>query len=111
MSFGKVSLSLLRSLERKIRASRSTIWNRPAGLSAFSEESARHQGVGECDTGLLLQLAIQVDEQIAAGDEVDAGEGRVLEQAVRCKQKNIAHFALDAVVVALAIEKPSQALF
>src|SRR5262249_59387760 len=49
---------------------------------AEHEESVRPQRVLERAYDLLLQLAVQVDEQVTAGDEGEPGEGGVLEQVV-----------------------------
>ncbi len=59
---------------------------------------------------LLLQLAIEIDQEIAAGDQIDAGERRILEQAVAGEQHDVAQFLADPVVVALADEEPTQPL-
>ena len=49
---------------------------------AEKQEPVEVQGIVEDAADLLLKLAIEIDEQVAAGDEIEPGEWRVLEQAV-----------------------------
>ena len=52
-------------------------------LGRAEEEVARRvQGEVEGRADVLLQLSVEVDEQVPAGDEVDAREWRILEKAV-----------------------------
>ena len=51
-----------------------------------------------------LNVAIQVDQQIAADDQIDLGKGRIGKQAVLGKQDLFAHFFTDTVVLALLEE-------
>jgi hypothetical protein len=44
---------------------------------AEEEVAVRFQGIMKGAASLLLQLAVEVDEQIAAGDEIKMGEGRI----------------------------------
>ncbi len=59
---------------------------------------------------LLLQLAIEVDQHVAAGDEVGARKRRVLEQTVPGEQHDVAQLARDAVVIAFAAEEATEAI-
>src|SRR5271169_1724596 len=59
---------------------------------------------------LLLQLSIQVDQDVSAGDEVDARERRIPEEAVLGEQYDVPQFARDAKLIALACKEPSQAI-
>ena len=64
----------------------------------------------ECTADLLLQVAVEIDQNVAAGDEIDAREGRVFEQVVDREQHQVAQFLAHAVVVALAREEAAQTL-
>src|SRR5262249_53587928 len=55
---------------------------REALRGAEEEVAARPEGIVEHRNELLLQLRIQVDEQVAAGDQMKPEEGRVADQAV-----------------------------
>src|SRR5688500_15467487 len=46
---------------------------------------------------LLLRLAVQGNEQIAAADQVEAGEGRVAKQIVGGEDHAVSDFGADAV--------------
>src|SRR5215469_17095566 len=71
---------------------------------AEKKEASRRQGVMECATHLLLQFTIEIDQQVAAGNEVETRKRRILEQAVHGKQRHIAKLPLDAVVFPFAHE-------
>ena len=60
---------------------------------------------------LLLQFAVEIDEHVAAGDQIDPAERRILEHAVACEQHGVAQFALGPVELALAREEAAQPLF
>ena len=47
---------------------------------------------------LLLQIAVEIDEQVAAGDEIDVGERRILEQVVHGKQDDVAELLAHAIM-------------
>jgi hypothetical protein len=57
---------------------------------AEEQEAARAQRVVEQRDHLLLQPPAEVDQQVAAGDEVEAGERRVADQAVRREDAQVA---------------------
>ena len=59
---------------------------------------------------LLLQLAIEIDEQVAARDQVEPGEWGVLEQAVAGEQEHVPKLLLGPVVVPLPREKAVKTL-
>ena len=59
---------------------------------------------------LLLKLAIEIDEQVAARDEIEPGEWRVLEQAVAGEQDHVPKLSLGPVVVSLSREKAAKTL-
>ena len=46
---------------------------------------------------LLLRRRLQIDEEVAAGDEVDAGEGRVLDDVVLREDDQLAQLGDDLV--------------
>jgi len=58
---------------------------------------------------LLLQLAIEIDEDVAAGDQVDVRERRILEQVVHREQHQIANLLPHLVMIAFAREEAAQA--
>jgi hypothetical protein len=57
---------------------------------------------------LLLQLAVEVDQQVAAGDEAHVRERRVLEQAVLGEQDDIAQIPVEPVLVTFAGEETAR---
>jgi len=57
-----------------------------------------------------LGVAIQIDEQVAARDEVEPRERGVAQGVVRREQYLLAQFAPDAVAAVLLREEPAQAL-
>src|SRR5690606_11864802 len=67
---------------------------------ADHEEAARIERVVEGRADLLLQLAVEIDEDVAAGDEVDAREGRVLEDVVEGEEDDVPQLLADPVAVA-----------
>src|SRR5215831_5331257 len=60
---------------------------------------------------LRLKIAIEIDEEVAAGDEIELGEGRVLQKTMVREKHDVAQLALDAEMIALAGEEPAQPLF
>src|SRR6185437_5271975 len=78
---------------------------------AQQEEAARIERIMERAANLLLQVAIEIDEEIAAGDQVDARERRVLQQIMNREQHDIAQLLAHAIPVSLAREEAAQALF
>jgi hypothetical protein len=64
---------------------------------AEHQVTARVERIVKSAADLLLQLPIQVDEHVAAGDEIDVRERRVLEQVVRGEQHDVAQLLPDAV--------------
>ena len=57
---------------------------------------------------LILHLAFEINQQVAAGDEVEVRERRILEHAVSGKDDEIAHLFLHPIVVSLADEIAAQ---
>src|SRR5262245_51647996 len=59
---------------------------------------------------LGLQIAVEIDEKIPTRDEIHVREWWVTQNAMLRKHDEIAHFALDTVVVAFTHKKSAQAL-
>src|SRR5215831_16987075 len=59
----------------------------------------------------ILQFAIQVNQEIAAGDEIDARERRVLEQAVASEQHQVAQLLANTIMICFSHEKTPQTFF
>src|SRR5215469_2604776 len=62
------------------------------------------QSVAKDVLQLLLQFAVEIDEQIAAGDQVQLRERRIAQYAVSCKHHRVTDFAGNAVVVTFGAE-------
>jgi hypothetical protein len=60
---------------------------------------------------LLLHRSVDINEDVAAGDKVDARKGRILEKAVLGDHHDLTQFARHAIVVAFASEEASQPFF
>ena len=85
---------------------------RPAGDvlgGAEEEEAPGAQRVVEQAHHLALDLAVQVDEQVAARDQVQLWEGRVLDEVVRGEDAHLAHLFAHAVLALLPREEAFQA--
>jgi hypothetical protein len=59
----------------------------------------------------LLQFAIQIDQNVAAEDEIEPRERRVLEQAVTSEQHQVAQFPANAIMIRVLHEESPQAIF
>ena len=68
---------------------------------AQEEKTARVQRIVEQGHELLLQVAAHIDEQIAAADEVDFGEGGIFDDVVLGKDQHVAEAFVDAVGAAV----------
>ena len=75
---------------------------------AQKEHAALAQREMEKGQDLALRLRAQVDEQIAAGDEVEAGERRVGQQALTGEHHRLTQFAHDLIAVVLFGEEASE---
>src|SRR5512134_1320779 len=79
-----------RAARRLVNASFLVDGAKQAALRAFGraeeQETVGDQSVVEDAADLLLKLAIEIDEQVAARDQIEPGEWRVLEQAVAGEQ-------------------------
>ena len=59
----------------------------------------------------LLRIAIQVDEQVPARDQIEPRERRILQQIVRRKEHDLAHLPPHAVAARLMDEEAAQPVF
>ncbi|MNV12963.1 hypothetical protein D3C71_1035900 [compost metagenome] len=79
-----------------------------AGVGRFrtaqEQVAARLEGKVEHLQHVLLYVTIQVDQQVAATDQVQLRKGRVAQDVVDGEQHALAHFLLDAVFVVLPRE-------
>src|SRR5215471_5030583 len=66
--------------------------------------------VVEGAANLLLQFAVEVDQQISARDKIDARERRVLQHTMACEEYGIANFLPDAILVAFTKKEAPQPL-
>ena len=75
------------------------------------QQAARVQGVVEQRNQLLLQLGAHVDQHVAATDEVELGERRVLDHVVLGEHQHVANAFVNAVAAAVRLggEKAGQA--
>src|SRR5215471_12738447 len=62
---------------------------------AEQEKPALIERIVKGGAHLVLQISIEVDQNVAAGDQVDMGEWRVLDQVMHCEQNRIAHLLAD----------------
>ena len=83
------------------------------GLGGAQEEkAARVQRVVEQGNELLLQVPAHIDQEVAATDQVEFGEGRVFDHVLLGKDQHVADAFVDAVgaAVGLGREKARQPL-
>ena len=77
---------------------------------AEEEAAARPQREVDDLERVPLRLAIEVDEEVAAADQVEAREGRVLQQVVRREDDHLADLGADAVAPRVADEEALEAV-
>ena len=63
---------------------------------AEEQDSAYPQRKMEHGNGLFLRNGHEVDEHVAAGDEIHFGERRIADDVMRCKDHHAAQFRADA---------------
>ena len=81
------------------------------GLRAPQEQDAAGiQAVVKERQQLLLQLRRQVDQQVAAAQDVELGEGRIHDDVLRGKDHHLADLLADPVAALVLDEEPAQAL-
>ena len=81
------------------------------GLRGAQEEHATGvQGVVKQREELLLQVAAQVDHEVAAADEIQPGEGRILDHVLLGEDHRVPDALVDPVAPAAGLghEKPRQ---
>jgi hypothetical protein len=76
--------------------------------SAEEQEAAGPQGKVEHLEDFALHFAIQIDQQVAANNQVDLREGRVGQQAVFGEQDLFANFLADPIVIVFLDEVMAQ---
>jgi hypothetical protein len=64
---------------------------------AQKEHAVRIQGVVKERDQVGLQIAVEIDQQVATTDEIHPGEGRILHQILLGEDQEIAHHLLNAV--------------
>ncbi len=77
---------------------------------AQEQAAAELEAVMEDGVDLLLQRPLHVDEQVAAADQVEPHEGRLLQHAVGREQHQFAQVLADAVMRALVDEEAAEPL-
>src|SRR5690348_1268967 len=77
---------------------------------AQEEIPVRLQGVMEDGDHPSLQIRVEIDEQVAAGDEVQPRERRVPQDAVGRENAEIADLLHQLIGMSVRNEKPLQAL-
>ena len=79
-------------------------------FGAAEEQAApRAQGIVKRGKHVLLGRPLQVDQEVAADDQVELGKGRVLQQVMRGKEDQVAHLRPHLVVAVLVHEEARQA--
>ena len=64
----------------------------------------------ECLHRPVLQLIVEVDQHVAAGDQIKPREGRILDDAVHREGAQLADLRPQTIIVAFIDEPPFQAL-
>src|SRR5262245_18845258 len=77
---------------------------------AEEQEAARPERKVERLDQPLLDRAIQINEQVAAGDEIEVRERRIADHVVMREQHRLAQLPSDAVAASLTLEKPLETL-
>ena len=75
---------------------------------AQKQDSLGIERIVENRQHLLLQRGIKINQHIAAGDQIDMGEGRILKQVLPGKHTGIPDALIDPVAVAGLGEKPPE---
>ena len=79
------------------------------GLGGAQKEAAvRVQGVMEQGDKLLLQHPVHVDQQVAATEQVELGERRVLEHVLLGEDDHVADAFMDAVAAAGLLDEEAR---
>jgi hypothetical protein len=73
-----------------------------------NQKVARIQGIMESAADLLLEFAVEINEEVPAGDEVNVRERRVFEHAVVCEDEEVAQLTPHSIMIALVHEVPAE---
>jgi hypothetical protein len=79
------------------------------GVAQKQEAVGQKREVEEGDDP-VLQVGVEIDQQVAAGDQVELREGRVPDDVVRREDAHLAQFLGDDVGVALLVEPAREPL-
>src|SRR5918996_2137156 len=60
-------------------------------------------------TTFFLKLGLEIDQQVATGDQIEPRKRRVLQEVLQRKRDNLAQLPLDPIAVIFAVEEPLQA--
>jgi hypothetical protein len=59
---------------------------------------------------LVLLISIEIDQDIAARDQIDVGKRRIFERVAHCEQNRIADLLADPIAVTFPDEESPQAI-
>ena len=77
---------------------------------AQKQKTAWVQRVVKCLHHPVLQLGVEVDQDVAAGDQIEPREGRILDDAMHGEGAQLADLTPQTIVVAVFDKPPLQAL-
>ncbi len=77
---------------------------------AEQQQSFRMKRIVEEIDDVALQFALQIDQEIAADDQVETREGRIAQNIMLGEHHDFPHLLADAIAVVLFGEEPSQPL-
>ena len=77
---------------------------------ADEKHATGSQGKMENIESLLLRVAVQIDKQVATGNEIEPREGRVGQEIVRREEHHVAQLLLHPIVVFPRHKKPPQSI-
>src|SRR5215469_5733860 len=111
--FGQLSIGLgstLEDPERLVDGSEQARMPRYVLGAAEEQVAVVPEGIVEQGNDAALKLGVEVDQKVAAGDQIELGKRRVAQQIVHRKQAKLAQVARNAVAAVLAHEEALQAL-
>src|SRR5205085_124592 len=82
--------------------------NRDIFRRAQEQKSARVQGEMEKGQQTFLQIHFEIDQQVTARNQIQLGERRILDEAVRRKNAELPHFLAHLVAVLFLAKKAAQ---
>src|SRR5688500_9780146 len=77
---------------------------------AQKQKAARAQGKMKRFNQPILRRLVQVDEEVAARNQIEMGERRVADDIVAREEDHFAQFTTHAMPTALVLEEPLQPL-